>query len=70
MTDSNVTEGKVEIFQPPSVFYNPVQEFNRDLTIAVLNVYSDDFQRNLLKDEKESSQGLKILEGLSASGLR
>lgn len=26
-----VKEGKAEIFQPVSVFYNKVQEFNRDL---------------------------------------
>lgn len=28
---SNVNEGKANIIQPESVFYNPVQEFNRDL---------------------------------------
>ena len=29
-------EGKAEVFLPSSVFYNPVQEFNRDLTISVI----------------------------------
>lgn len=27
----HVEEGKVKIYQPASVFYNKVQEFNRDL---------------------------------------
>ena len=29
-------EGKAEVFLPSSVFYNPVQEFNRDLTVSVI----------------------------------
>ena len=43
MDDHIVTEGKAQIFQPPSVFYNPVQEFNRDLTIAVLSEFSKSY---------------------------
>ena len=70
MTDVNVSEGKADIFQPPSVFYNPVQEFNRDLTIAVLNVYSNLQQNKVKKDSDPEFEGLRILEGLSASGLR
>ena len=42
-----------------SVFYNPVQEFNRDMTVLFLATYSK-------KEEKQ----LSILEALSASGLR
>jgi tRNA (guanine26-N2/guanine27-N2)-dimethyltransferase len=42
------------------VFYNPVQEFNRDLSIAVLNTYS-----SINKCKK-----LRILEALAASGIR
>ncbi|XP_002736321.2 tRNA (guanine(26)-N(2))-dimethyltransferase-like [Saccoglossus kowalevskii] len=40
-----VTEGKAEILFPSSneVFYNPVQEFNRDLTIAVIGLYAEEF---------------------------
>jgi len=37
-----VTEGKATILQPESVFYNPVQEFNRDLTIAVISEFAKD----------------------------
>merc|ERR550519_7240 len=42
-----VKEGQAEILFPSEkdVFYNPVQEFNRDLTIAVIK----EFSRPLLK---------------------
>ncbi|KAL1423409.1 hypothetical protein MTO96_021164 [Rhipicephalus appendiculatus] len=35
---TSVTEGKAEVFFPSShdVFYNPVQEFNRDMSVAVI----------------------------------
>lgn len=64
--DSNynkVKEGKAECyFQKTAnqVFYNPIQEFNRDLSIAVLNTYSK------INNEKK----LRILEALAASGIR
>jgi len=32
----SLSEGKAHVDLPKSVFYNPVQEFNRDLTIAVI----------------------------------
>lgn len=38
-----VTEGRATIYLPPSVFYNPVQEFNRDLTIAVITEHVREF---------------------------
>ena len=38
--DNIVKEGKAEVFSPPHVFYNPVQEFNRDLTIAVVSEFA------------------------------
>lgn len=43
-----VTEGKAEICFPDSnsVFYNPVQEFNRDLSTAVLRLFSREFSSN------------------------
>ena len=43
-----VTEGKAEICfaDSNSVFYNPVQEFNRDLSTAVIKLFSEDFSRN------------------------
>ncbi|XP_056266290.1 tRNA (guanine(26)-N(2))-dimethyltransferase [Pseudoliparis swirei] len=94
-----VKEGKAAILFPNAneVFYNPVQEFNRDLTCAVIT----EFARELLaqrgvklvvpgeeveeKVEVENGaesptatasvgekceRGLRVLEGLSASGLR
>ncbi|XP_077284881.1 tRNA methyltransferase 1 isoform X2 [Arctopsyche grandis] len=47
------------------VFYNPVQEFNRDLSIAVLRTYLANFKRNSTDISK-----VTLLEALSASGLR
>merc|ERR1719391_74643 len=71
-----VKEGQAEILFPSEkdVFYNPVQEFNRDLTIAVIK----EFSRPLLKQRGvenpqigvKSDQGFNILEALAASGLR
>ena len=48
------------------VFYNPVQEFNRDLTTAVLQNFID--QRT--EERTEEDGGVAILEALAASGLR
>src|SRR6218665_1192056 len=36
-TPRSIREGKADILLPPNVFYNPVQEFNRDLTIAIIS---------------------------------
>ena len=47
------------------VFYNPVQEFNRDLTTAVIQSFID--QR---AEEEAGEGGVTILEALAASGLR
>ena len=58
-----VREGQAEVVFPSreEVFYNPVQEFNRDLSIAVIQEYAN---------EAEVEGGIKILEALAASGLR
>ena len=42
-----VTEGRASARLPKGVFYNPVQEFNRDLTIVVISAYE-----NILRQEK------------------
>ncbi|XP_074143195.1 tRNA (guanine(26)-N(2))-dimethyltransferase [Sminthopsis crassicaudata] len=104
-----VSEGAARIVFPSSneVFYNPVQEFNRDLTCAVITEFArmklsakgiqievpgeETLQKvvvNLDESDKESLEssptdpprtaavgnvcegGLRVLEGLAASGLR
>ncbi|XP_046441270.1 tRNA (guanine(26)-N(2))-dimethyltransferase-like [Daphnia pulex] len=77
-----ITEGKAQVCFPGSednVFYNPVQEFNRDLSIAVLRQYSLDQMKKtdksfvgetFLKPGEVYENGLTVLEALSASGLR
>lgn len=88
----NIKESTAEIISGGQVFYNPVQEFNRDLSVSVLNVYFKRLQKE--KQEKlkkktttpnaEASEehekiyvpgkkcedGMRILEALSATGLR
>uniref|UniRef100_A0A1I8G2D3 tRNA (guanine(26)-N(2))-dimethyltransferase n=1 Tax=Macrostomum lignano TaxID=282301 RepID=A0A1I8G2D3_9PLAT len=77
-----VEEGKAKIAVPKDVFYNPVQVFNRDLTMAVLNVFGQQYLAELAgRREKRAQQqsepppeqqpdGLRILEALAATGLR
>ncbi|XP_012539605.1 probable tRNA (guanine(26)-N(2))-dimethyltransferase [Monomorium pharaonis] len=56
LKDCTVSEGKAEILVTDNnVFYNPVQEFNRDLSIAVLTIFAKD----RLKD-KEAPQENKF----------
>ena len=110
-TDSSVKEvceGQAKVILPQSVFYNPVQEYNRDLTIAVISEFAErhiknptahlgsksarrkaaqkekDDQNNpkisaenekdnetvVLEAAKKYHNGIRIFEGLAASGLR
>ena len=66
-----VHEGRVTIHQPKSVFYNKVQEFNRDLSILVINTF---LKKQIWRTGKYSNcipdRGIKILDALSATGLR
>eukprot|EP00347_Sterkiella_histriomuscorum_P008091 403346405 len=52
-----------------TVFYNPVQEFNRDFSILAIREFA-----KLKKEEREKKgrdfQGISILEALAATGLR
>ncbi|XP_046385091.1 probable tRNA (guanine(26)-N(2))-dimethyltransferase [Ischnura elegans] len=84
---SLIAEGKAEIIisSCKRVFYNPVQEFNRDLSVAVLRIFSEEYR---VKRERKhmvgkpsfhrespdlgepDEGGITILEALSASGLR
>ncbi|XP_029635655.1 tRNA (guanine(26)-N(2))-dimethyltransferase [Octopus sinensis] len=40
---STIREGKAEVYLPKSVFYNPVQEFNRDLTVVIISEFTKNF---------------------------
>jgi tRNA (guanine26-N2/guanine27-N2)-dimethyltransferase len=51
------------------VFYNPIQVFNRDLTILVMQQYINNL-REEKKNEKNPFEGVNIADALSASGLR
>lgn len=91
-----IQEGKANVVLPESVFYNPVQEYNRDLTNAVISEYAQQIfdsncdkmtlevkssensvdgnngQHNCadLKAGEKYENGIRIFEGLAASGLR
>lgn len=66
-----VSEGKVEILQPKSVFYNPVQEFNRDFSILAINTFiKNEYWKTAKFGEYVSKRDIKILDALSATGLR
>lgn len=77
-----VKEGKAEILFPKKedVFYNPVQQFNRDLSTAAIRAWSEIYgQKSLNKKRKLDSDEpaateikpyINILEALSATGLR
>ena len=100
---SEICEGEAKALFPDAgdVFYNPVQEFNRDVSIAVIKTFGEDYQRcqfsfgkwkkargspacedsceSVTKSQGEASndevkdvpkQPLRILEALSATGLR
>ncbi len=55
------TEGKCEVYLPTSVFYNPVQEFNRDLTISVIREHAKvHFARLREKERRRKEREEKI----------
>lgn len=67
-----IKEGKAQLKVPQTVFYNPVQEFNRDLSVLIVRTF---LKHNVWHHKKEemfvkSRGGLNILDALSASGLR
>ncbi|GAM22306.1 hypothetical protein SAMD00019534_054810 [Acytostelium subglobosum LB1] len=51
------------------VFYNPVQEFNRDMSILMIRLFIEQRNKELVEKKKEPKK-VKILEALSATGLR
>jgi len=60
------TDEKSKSVYEQEVFYNPVQIFNRDLTIFVMRTYAE----QLREKKKEKFEGIKILDALAATGLR
>ena len=52
-----------------AVFYNPVQEFNRDISITVIREYIKVLNEELAAKGKPE-RDVKILEALAATGLR
>merc|ERR1719226_356171 len=62
-----VREGEAEIhFKSKSdAFYNPVQEFNRDMSIAAIRQFLKRYSA-----EEKRTDNITVLEALSASGLR
>lgn len=54
-----IKEGKAEIcLKTDKVFYNPVQEFNRDLSIAVLSVFTEDFISEKIQQKLKKTQNI------------
>lgn len=51
---SVVTEGKASVLHPSSVFYNPVQEFNRDLTIAILSELAEEHVQRMKEYKRKA----------------
>uniref|UniRef100_A0A6B2L1K9 tRNA (guanine(26)-N(2))-dimethyltransferase n=1 Tax=Arcella intermedia TaxID=1963864 RepID=A0A6B2L1K9_9EUKA len=65
-----LTEGKATvIYEEKHVFYNPIQEFNRDLSILMIKMYNEQLKIEAEQNGK-SHPGIDILEALSATGLR
>ncbi len=67
MDESNkvkIKEGTTEIQSEGHVFYNPVQQFNRDLSICVLNAYSKQYQNELKsKSKRRNDDDMVVDEG-------
>ena len=66
---NQIKEGKASINCSTEVFYNPVQEFNRDLSLVILDTYL----KNKLWEKgtkKPVETNFKLCEALSATGLR
>lgn len=66
-----IKEGNTSIYQPETVFYNPAQEYNRDLSVLVLDTYlENELWKRSKKGRKYENKQLNVLDALSASGLR
>ena len=60
---TSIKEGKAEILlKTDQVFYNPVQEFNRDLSIAVLTIFTNDYKAEQLVKNQKFAENSKYKE--------
>jgi len=71
-----VQEGKAKILyaiptgeekQSAPVFYNPVQEFNRDLSVLIINTHA---KLRKVEEKSDKKDEFVVLEALAATGLR
>lgn len=58
--NDTIQEGSATITYNRDVFYNPVQEFNRDLSVLVISTF--------IQNQKKGE--ISLIECLAASGLR
>lgn len=70
-----VSEGKAKLLYPENgqVFYNPIQQFNRDLSVLALRAWTEVFLRsNKRRRDSETNKipFLTVVEALAASGIR
>lgn len=73
-----IKEGMATVLTPKTekVFYNPIQQFNRDLSVMGIKAWSEVYQkskvgaRDYKKRKLEDGRYIRILEALSATGLR
>ncbi|XP_023944105.2 probable tRNA (guanine(26)-N(2))-dimethyltransferase isoform X2 [Bicyclus anynana] len=65
----SIQEGQAEIrLTSEKVFYNPVQEFNRDLSIAVLSVFTKDYMEEKLTRALKVKKSEKIVNDATGNG--
>ncbi|KAH3765412.1 tRNA methyltransferase, Trm1, S-adenosyl-L-methionine-dependent methyltransferase [Pelomyxa schiedti] len=64
-----VKEGKVTVVVPAGTFYNPVQQFNRDLSVVVLNVWAKHYVEEMAAQQpsRRKSRVASVLGTSSAS---
>lgn len=68
-TFKTIKEGTAEILVEGHVFYNPVQEFNRDISICVLNTFSKIYQvekklKSGIAEETENNSNQLVTTGI------
>lgn len=70
-----VTEGKATLLYPETeeVFYNPIQQFNRDISVLGIRAWTSLYRQSKKRKRTEIENDepfITIIEGLAASGLR